>query len=69
MYLEFSQEGSVKEISDYLRKHQPQFCEQCKEMDGNDTSTGNGQSDKNESSKCGICKTVSFLNIYSSLIW
>ena len=63
MYLEFSQRSTVTEISDYLRLHQPQFCEQCKEMDGNDTSTGNGQSDKIRASQCGICKTVSFLNI------
>ena len=33
-------------------------------MDGNDTSTGKGQSGKNKPSKCGICKTVSFLNIF-----
>ncbi len=64
MYLEFSQRVTVKEISDYLRLHQPQFCEQCKEMDGNDTLTRDGQSGKNRASKCGICKTVSFLNIF-----
>ncbi len=55
MYLEFSQGGSVKEISDYIRQHQPQVCTGCStEIDRNDKSVEIGFSN------CGICETVSF---------
>ncbi len=63
IYLEFSQEGSVKEISDHIRLDKPQVCEMCdsstKNEENGKPNEDNSQFVENKDSTCGICETVS----------